>query len=202
MRVTVAGGGSWGTAPASLIVGLAAPAVDEGVPVISVVEVLGAGRPVGVRSGPNLAREVVAGPPSVTVVAYAAAAAARGAHLPRVRQHRTRVRGRCRRRQQLTFLGLAGNGDLIATCSSPQSRDRTVGPALAAGRSLDEVQAEMHMVADGVRTAPVVLAVAEQGVEMPITEQVEAVLHRGADPRHAVGALMGRDPEAELDGLT
>jgi glycerol-3-phosphate dehydrogenase (NAD(P)+) len=70
----------------------------------------------------------------------------------------------------LTFLGLAGNGDLIATCSSPHSRNRRVGEELAKGRTLDDIVSGMRAVAEGVATAPALLAMAAAaGVEMPIS---------------------------------
>ena len=91
----------------------------------------------------------------------------------------------------LTFLGLAGNGDLIATCSSPQSRNRHVGEQLGRGRSLAEILGEMDMVAEGVGTAPAVLELAAgAGVEMPITEQVARVLRGERSPQDALSTLM------------
>ena len=73
----------------------------------------------------------------------------------------------------LTFGGLAGVGDLVATCASPKSRNRTVGFALGEGRSLDEIVSGMHMVAEGVKSAgPLVGLARAHGVEMPIAEQV------------------------------
>jgi glycerol-3-phosphate dehydrogenase (NAD(P)+) len=76
----------------------------------------------------------------------------------------------------LTFLGLAGNGDLIATCSSPQSRSRRVGAALASGRPLADIIAGSPSVAEGVETAPALLALAASvDVEMPISTKVAAV---------------------------
>src|SRR5207249_9232976 len=73
----------------------------------------------------------------------------------------------------LTFSGLAGMGDLVATCMSRQSRNRHVGEQLGLGRSLDAIVTEMNMVAEGVKTARVVVELAQRvGVEMPIAEQV------------------------------
>jgi glycerol-3-phosphate dehydrogenase (NAD(P)+) len=72
-----------------------------------------------------------------------------------------------------TFAGLAGMGDLVATCTSPQSRNRHVGVELGKGRRIDEIIAGMFMVAEGVKSAPAVMALAEEyGVEMPITREV------------------------------
>jgi glycerol-3-phosphate dehydrogenase (NAD(P)+) len=102
----------------------------------------------------------------------------------------------------LTFLGLAGIGDLVATCSSPSSRNHHVGEQLARGRSLDEIVAEMRMVAEGVGTAEPVLALASGvGVEMPIAEQVVEVLRGRTRPDGAVRALMERAAKAELHGI-
>ena len=71
-------------------------------------------------------------------------------------------------------------GDLIATCSSKQSRNNSVGLALGQGQSIDEILASMNMVAEGVKSSPSVLDLARRyGVEMPITEQVVAVCHEG-----------------------
>src|SRR6185369_1646789 len=78
----------------------------------------------------------------------------------------------------LTFSGLAGLGDLVATCSSRLSRNRTVGEQLGRGRPLDEVQGEMRMVAEGVKSSLSILELARKhDVDMPITEHVAAVVH-------------------------
>jgi glycerol-3-phosphate dehydrogenase (NAD(P)+) len=104
--------------------------------------------------------------------------------------------------QPLTFLGLAGNGDLVATCSSPQSRNRTVGTELGRGRAIEDIVADMHMVAEGVETTSSVLALAERvNVEMPIARQVAAVIHEHLPPLDALAALMEREPKPELDDL-
>ncbi len=102
----------------------------------------------------------------------------------------------------LTFSGLAGMGDLVATCMSPQSRNRHVGEQLGKGRSLDAIVAEMNMVAEGVKSSKALLAIAaEHGVEMPIVEHVVKVVHEGLDPRDMVRALMAREPKREFHGL-
>lgn len=102
----------------------------------------------------------------------------------------------------LTFAGLAGMGDLIATCSSRQSRNNSVGLELGKGRPIAEILAEMKMVAEGVKSSPSVVALAEQhGVEMPICEQVMAVCHQGATAAEALTALMARGHKSELAGL-
>lgn len=102
----------------------------------------------------------------------------------------------------LTFSGLAGMGDLVATCTSEKSRNRTVGVALGQGRALDEIVAEMKMVAEGVKsTAAVLELAAKHGVEMPIAEQVGAVLYEGRHPEEIVPALMLRAAKPELRGM-
>jgi len=102
----------------------------------------------------------------------------------------------------LTFLGLAGDGDLTATCSSPQSRNRHVGEELGKGRSLDEIIGEMKMVAEGVGTTPAIAALAHRlGVPMPITRKVAAVLTGSLSPADAVHGLMEYEPGSELDDL-
>lgn len=102
----------------------------------------------------------------------------------------------------LTFSGLAGMGDLVATCSSTKSRNHFVGEQLGRGRPLDEIVAEMQMVAEGVKSSKVVCELAEEhGVEMPIAEQVEAVCHKGAKADEALLALMTRRPRHELHGI-
>lgn len=98
-----------------------------------------------------------------------------------------------------TFAGLAGMGDLIATCSSPQSRNNQVGFQLGQGRSIDEVLASMNMVAEGVKSSPSVLALGRRyGVEMPLTEQVVAVCHEGRSVADALDELMHRRSKSEL----
>jgi glycerol-3-phosphate dehydrogenase (NAD(P)+) len=104
--------------------------------------------------------------------------------------------------QALTFLGLAGNGDLIATCSSPQSRNHRVGQQLAAGRSVGDIVADSSAVAEGVETAPAVVELSRRlGVDMPICETVDVMLAGQLAPTDALLTLMRRDPKGELDGL-
>jgi glycerol-3-phosphate dehydrogenase (NAD(P)+) len=104
--------------------------------------------------------------------------------------------------EPLTFAGLAGMGDLIATCSSPQSRNRHVGVELGRGRPLDEIVAEMNMVAEGVKTTAAVLHLAaREKVEMPLAEFVGRVLYEGARPADLVPELMGRRAKPELHGI-
>jgi glycerol-3-phosphate dehydrogenase (NAD(P)+) len=102
----------------------------------------------------------------------------------------------------LTFSGLAGMGDLVATCMSTQSRNRHVGEELGKGRSLEEIIAEMNMVAEGVKSSRALLDIAtDHGVEMPIVEHVVKVVHEGMPVTEMAGALMGRDPKSEFHGL-
>lgn len=99
----------------------------------------------------------------------------------------------------LTFSGLAGMGDLVATCMSQQSRNRHVGEQLGAGRALDEIIADMNMVAEGVKSSKALAEMArEQGVEMPIVEHVVKVVHDGMAPKDVVASLMARDPKPEF----
>jgi glycerol-3-phosphate dehydrogenase (NAD(P)+) len=101
--------------------------------------------------------------------------------------------------ERSTFAGLAGVGDLVATCTSSRSRNRTVGEALGRGRTLPEVLAEMRMVAEGVKTArPMVELAASYDVEMPIVTQVADVLDGVRSPTEAITALMLRPATAEF----
>lgn len=93
----------------------------------------------------------------------------------------------------LTFAGLAGMGDLIATCVSAQSRNRYVGEQLGQGRQIDEIIAEMKQVAEGVKSCKVALELAEEhGVDMPITAEVVAVCHEGRSAEEAYRGLLRR----------
>ena len=98
----------------------------------------------------------------------------------------------------LTFAGLAGLGDLVATCSSPLSRNRTFGEHLGRGGSLAQAQAATRQTAEGVKSCLSIRDLAHAyGVEMPITEQVEQICHEGVDPRAALTALMSRSIKPE-----
>lgn len=104
--------------------------------------------------------------------------------------------------QPLTFAGLSGLGDLVATCASPHSRNRHVGEELAKGRSLAEIRAGMTQVAEGVFTTEAACALAARtGVELPICEQMRAVLFAGKSPLAAIADLMGREATDELAGV-
>lgn len=102
----------------------------------------------------------------------------------------------------MTFAGLAGMGDLVATCISKLSRNRTVGEKLGQGQKLQEIVGEMRMVAEGVKTSRPVLAIAErEGVEMPIAEHVVRVIYEGVPVDEMVRSLMGREAKPELHGI-
>lgn len=98
-----------------------------------------------------------------------------------------------------TFAGLAGMGDLIATCSSDKSRNHRVGVGLAEGKPLEEIVTEMRMVAEGVKTTRSVLGLAERtGVDMPIATHVGMVLDGDITPKEGVLSLMTREAKSEL----
>ncbi|MDH3302491.1 MAG: NAD(P)H-dependent glycerol-3-phosphate dehydrogenase [Acidimicrobiia bacterium] len=196
-------------------------------------------RPVGVLTGPNLAKEIMAGHPTAAVIAladlniarklqqvfttptfrvflhhdvigcelggalkniYAIAAGmvegrgqgdnARAAIITRGLAELIELGSRLGG-EPLTLAGLAGMGDLIATCVSPQSRNSQVGRKLGTGMTVDDILAEMNQVAEGVKAAEVVNEMAQRhGVFMPIAEQVYAVCHRGQDADFAQDALL------------
>lgn len=99
----------------------------------------------------------------------------------------------------MTFAGLAGLGDLVATCYSPLSRNRSFGELLGRGAQLSEVLAGTSQTAEGVKSAESVLDLAARhGVDMPIAEQVVRVVREGAPPREAVEALMTRSAKPEV----
>jgi glycerol-3-phosphate dehydrogenase (NAD(P)+) len=243
----------------------AVPHVTAGVPIVSltkgleqgtlsrmtevVAEVL-PGHPCGVLTGPNLAREVMAGDPTASVIAMGdgdlgrelqelfsteafrvytnpdvagcelagalknvmaiASGMAdgmgfgdntRAALITRGLAELSRL-GIALGGDPLTFSGLAGMGDLVATCTSRQSRNRHVGEQLGRGRSLAEVTAEMRMVAEGVKTSPAVVELAARhDVETPIAQQVVEVLYHGRPAVEALPALMQREVKPELHGI-
>ncbi len=201
-------------------------------------------------SGPNLAREVAARKPSVSVVAGRAVEAvqsvqalftapyfrvythtdvvgvelagalknvvalgagmcdglgagdnAKAALMTRGLAEMARL-GRALGAEPLTFSGLAGVGDLIATCMSPLSRNRTTGERLARGQSLEQIAADLRQIAEGVPTTRAALDLSRrEGVEMPIAELMFEVLFNGMPIAEAGRQLMQRDPKAELDGI-
>ena len=100
---------------------------------------------------------------------------------------------------QRTFSGLAGLGDLVATCSSPLSRNRTFGRALGQGASVEEAKAATKgQVAEGVVSSSSIFQLGQhQGVDLPITQAVYAVCHQGMQVSEVISALMGRSKKAE-----
>lgn len=102
--------------------------------------------------------------------------------------------------QAVTFAGLAGMGDLVATCISPQSRNRHVGECLGKGQTIEEIIAAMNMVAEGVKTSKVVVEIADElGIEMPIAAEVRAVCHDGRVAAEAYAGLLRRGSGREVD---
>jgi len=243
----------------------ARPFLADGVPIVSltkgveqqtlkrmteVIDDVAPDHPCGVLTGPNLAKEVMAGWPAATVVAFedegiarelqrlfsteafrvytnpdvvgcevggalknviaiAAGIAdgmgfgdnTRAALITRGLHELTRL-GVALGGEPLTFAGLAGMGDLVATCISRQSRNRHVGEALGRGQTIDEIVAAMNMVAEGVKSSKAVLDLSVRvGVEMPIAEQVVAVLYEGKQASAIVPALMQREAKPELHGI-
>ena len=208
------------------------------------------GHPVGVLTGPNLAREVVMGQPAATVVAMTdEAVASEVQELLRTDTFRvytnpdlvgcetagatknvlaiaagmiqglglgdsslaaliTRGLAELGRfavamgGDPMTMAGLAGVGDLVATCTSRLSRNRMVGELLGQGRSLDDVLGDMRMVAEGVKSArPLLELAALHDVEMPIGQQVADVLEGVRSPAETIPALMLRSAKPEFHGL-
>jgi len=97
-----------------------------------------------------------------------------------------------------TFMGLAGMGDLVLTCTDNLSRNRRMGLALAGGKSIDEAQREIQQVVEGVLAAKAVHEVADElDVVMPISKEIYRILYEGVSPRDAVGALMRRGLKPE-----
>lgn len=102
----------------------------------------------------------------------------------------------------LTFLGLAGMGDLIATCSSPLSRNHQLGRRLAGGERLSDILQSTHSVAEGVSTTQAALELAARyHIEMPITQKLNLVLFKGLPPHKAVQELMMRDLKGEFEEI-
>lgn len=213
-----------------------------------IIEEVMPGHPAGVLTGPNLAREILAGQAAASVIAMVddtiaralqkvfhsglfrvytnedvigcelggalknviAIAAGMGdgagagdntraAIITRGLAELTRL-GIAMGGKPLTFSGLAGMGDLVATCISPLSRNRHVGMQLGKGRKLDEIIEEMSMVAEGVKTCGVVMELAEEyGVHMPITEEVYKVIHDGNTAQDAYRGLLRTRSKSEAD---
>ena len=213
-----------------------------------VVSEVAPNNPVAVLSGPNLAREILAGQPAASVVACAndavavqlqalfsrptfrlytnpdvvgceiggvvknviaiAAGIAQGfgfgdntkaTLVTRGLAEMTRL-GVAMGASPLTFAGLAGMGDIIATCASMQSRNTQVGVRLGKGESIADIVASMNMVAEGVKSSSVVVELAHRlGVEMPIAEQVARVCDGSVSAADALRALMSRSSRSEFD---
>jgi glycerol-3-phosphate dehydrogenase (NAD(P)+) len=99
-----------------------------------------------------------------------------------------------------TLMGLSGLGDLVLTCTGTLSRNRFVGQELGRGRNLDEICSGMSEVAEGIRTTAAVKGLAESlKIDMPITQEVHAVLYERKSPRDAVKELMTRPLRSEFD---
>lgn len=206
------------------------------------------GHPVGVLTGPNLAREIMAGQAAASVIAMedeiivqelqalfrsglfrvytnddvigcelggvlkniiaiavgmgdgqGAGDNTRSALITRGLAEVTRL-GVAMGGRAETFAGLAGMGDMIATCTSPQSRNRHVGVELGKGRHIDEIIAEMVMVAEGVKSAPAVMALAEEySISMPIAADVYRVVSGSGTARQAYRGLLRVQPGAESE---
>ncbi|MBI5231379.1 MAG: NAD(P)-dependent glycerol-3-phosphate dehydrogenase [Coriobacteriales bacterium] len=110
--------------------------------------------------------------------------------------------GKARGANPLTYMGLAGMGDLIATCTSPHSRNRGLGELVARGGTMQTFYDRTHMVAEGAVSCITVDQLAQKcGLELPITHQVRSILYDGVAPSTAVEALMGREPTDELHGM-
>ncbi len=104
--------------------------------------------------------------------------------------------------QPLTFLGLAGVGDLVATCASPQSRNHSVGIELGKGRKIDEIIGSMNMVAEGVKSCKPIYELGKAaGVYMPITENVVKICHEGCAIEDVVKDLLSREVLSEFAGV-
>lgn len=233
-----------------------APFVAPGIPVVSLAKGLEQGtdlrmtqviaeelpgRPVGVLTGPNLAREILAGQAAASVMAFADHDVAvavqpvfagdlfrvytnddvvgcelagalknvfaiasgmadglgtgdntRAAVITRGLAELARL-GTAMGGLPMTFFGLAGMGDLVATCISQQSRNRYVGEQLGLGRTIEDIQAEMKMVAEGVKTTKVVMDLARRhDVDMPIVSEVHGVLYEGRTAQDAYRGLLRR----------
>jgi len=222
--------------------------LSTGLRMTEIVQDVLPGHPVGVLSGPNLAREIMAGYAAASVIAMeddiivaalqglfrsglfrvytnhdvigcelggvlknimaiavgmgdgqGAGENTRAALISRGLAEMTRL-GVALGGEPATFAGLAGLGDLVATCTSAQSRNRYVGVELGKGRHIDEITAEMFMVAEGVKSAPAVMALAERhGVEMPMAREVFQVVQGLSDARRAFRGLLRLAPGSESE---
>ena len=97
-----------------------------------------------------------------------------------------------------TLTGLTGVGDLVLTCTGDLSRNRRLGLALGAGKTVDEAVAEIGQVVEGVKTSAEIWRLAGRlGVDMPIAEQVYGIIHKGRDPHESLRELLAREPKSE-----
>ncbi|HWL66044.1 MAG TPA: NAD(P)H-dependent glycerol-3-phosphate dehydrogenase [Actinomycetota bacterium] len=104
--------------------------------------------------------------------------------------------------QPITFLGLAGVGDLIATCASPQSRNHSVGIELGKGRKIDDIIESMNMVAEGVKSCKPIFELGQEAdVWMPLTENVKRICHDGVSVEEVVSDLLAREIRSEFAGI-
>jgi glycerol-3-phosphate dehydrogenase (NAD(P)+) len=221
---------------------------DTGMRMTEIIQQVSPGHPVGVLTGPNLAREIMAGQAAAGVIAMedhiivrelqklfssglfrvytnddvigcelggvlkniiaiavgmgdgqGAGDNTRSALITRGLAEVTRL-GVAMGGRAETFAGLAGMGDMIATCTSPQSRNRHVGVELGKGRNIEEIIADMVMVAEGVKSAPAVIALSDRHqVEMPIARDVFRVLQHGGTASQAFKGLLRVSPGAESE---
>ncbi len=222
--------------------------LDTGMRMTEIVQQVMPGHPVGVLTGPNLAREIMAGQAAASVIAMddkiiirelqavfhsgvfrvytnddvvgcelggvlkniiaiavgmgdgqGAGDNTRSALITRGLAEVTRL-GVAMGGRAETFAGLAGMGDMIATCTSPQSRNRHVGVELGKGRNIQEIIEQMVMVAEGVKSAPAVIALADKyDVDMPIARDVYRVIHEGGTAQQAYRGLLRTSPGAESE---
>jgi glycerol-3-phosphate dehydrogenase (NAD(P)+) len=222
--------------------------LSSGLRMTQIVQQVLPGHPVGVLSGPNIAREILAGYAAASVIAMedeiivvalqklfntglfrvytnhdvtgcelggvlknimaiavgmgdglGAGENTRATLIARALAEITRL-GVALGGEQATFSGLAGLGDLVATCTSAQSRNRYVGVELGKGRHIDEIVAGMFMVAEGVKSAPAVMALAEQqGVDMPMAREVFQVVQGQSTARQAFRGLLRLAAGAESE---
>ncbi len=124
---------------------------------------------------------------------------AKAALMTRHWREMTRLAVACGARET-TLFGLSGVGDLFATCASPHSRNHSLGERLGRGETLDDARREVMQVVEGVHTARAALNLARKhGEELPVTQQLAAVLFEGQPVREAIGALMNRRGKAEFE---
>ena len=124
---------------------------------------------------------------------------AKAALMTRHWREMTRLAVACGARET-TLFGLSGVGDLFATCASPHSRNHSLGERLGRGENLDDARREVMQVVEGVHTARAALNLAKKyGEELPVTQQLAAVLFEGQPVREAIGALMNRRGKAEFE---